>query len=334
MAARRVELRAGQRLSHEHVVVGELLGEPAPSGLHRQGWQELRARRPHAPGGGVLPCAEGAKQRVLLVRQLEQLVELEVGRSHGERIREPDLVHGDRRLHAHSAQEIQLRLVFQLGGAQQGDVGLALRHFGLTHVEERGLSDLVARASERQEVGIPDHLLPGHIHLGNRLQRVEVLGGDLVAEVDAGAGDVLFGGLLQRLLLAGTREDPPVELPVQSEAVPRGEERGRADGKATAEVGLPLADVAKIAGHAGGREEAAVGVAHAPPGRGGIVQGLPVRRAVRPSLVEGFLEGEGDRWGRAGGESGVRLADRRGVLGFQAHGRDAHDGEETEPAIH
>ena len=215
MAARRVELRAGQRLSHEHVVVGELLGEPAPSGLHRQGWQELRARRPHAPGGGVLPCTEGAKRRVLLVRQLEQLVELEVGRSHGERIREPDLIHGDRRLDAHSAQEIQLRLVFQLGGAQQGDVGLALRHFGLTHVEERGLSDLVARASEGQEVGIPDHLLPGHIHLGNRLQRVEVLGGDLVAEVDAGAGDVLFGGLLQRFLLAGTREDPPVELPVQ-----------------------------------------------------------------------------------------------------------------------
>ena len=73
--------------------------------------------------------------------------------------------------------------------------------------------------------------------------------------------------LQQRFLLAGTREDLPVELPVQSEAVPRGEERG---GGPTVtpppKFGLPLADVAEIAGHADGRQEVAVGVADAPPG--------------------------------------------------------------------
>ena len=50
--------------------------------------------------------------------------------------------------------------------------------------------------------------------------------------------------------------------------------------------------------------------------------------------VERFLEGEGDRWGRAGRKHGVRPADRRGVLAIQAHGRETHDGEKTEPTIH
>ena len=112
---------------------------------------------------------------------------------------------GDRRLDAHAPQQVELGLVLRLDRAEQGDVALSLGHLGLAHVEQRGLAHLVARLGERQEVGVPRHLLPGDRDLGGRLQGGQVLGRDLRPQRDAGAADVLVGGALQRLLLAPGR---------------------------------------------------------------------------------------------------------------------------------
>ena len=112
---------------------------------------------------------------------------------------------GDRRLDAHPAQQVELGLVLGLHRAEQGDVALPLGHLRLPHVEQRGLAHLVARLGERQEVGVPRHLLPGDGHLGGRLKGGQVLGRDLGPQRDAGAADVLVGGPLQRLLLGRAR---------------------------------------------------------------------------------------------------------------------------------
>ena len=119
-----------------------------------------------------------------------------------------DLLDGDRRLDAHAAEQLELRLVLELRRAEQGDVRLALDHFGLADVEQGGLSDLIARLRQGEEVDVADHLLPGDIHLRGGLQRVQVLGGDVRAKIDAGPADVLVGGALQRLLLPRRRRAP------------------------------------------------------------------------------------------------------------------------------
>ena len=88
-----------------------------------------------------------------------------------------------------------------LDRAEQGDVRLPLGHLRLAHVEQGGLAHPVARLRQGQEVGVATHLLPGHVHLGGRLETVQVLGRDVELELDSGAADVLVGGLLQGLLL-------------------------------------------------------------------------------------------------------------------------------------
>ena len=66
-------------------------------------------------------------------------------------------------------------------------------------------------APRQETVPQPEDLLPGDVHLGSALERIQVLNGDVGAEIGAGAADVLLGGPLQRLLLARAGEHPAVD---------------------------------------------------------------------------------------------------------------------------
>ncbi len=315
-------LRVGERLVDQERLVGELLGEPAPPRLRRERGQELALGGADAERGRLPPRAERAQRRILLVGQRQQRIE-GVGRGGDrERIAEDDLVDRRGRLHAHPAKQVELRLILRLHGAEQRHVALPLGDLGLPHVEQGGLAHLMARVRELQELRVPQHLLPRHRDLRAGLQGREILGLDLRPQVDAGTADVLVGGPPKRLLLGRGGEHPAVELPLEAEVVARRDERRGGPHEAAAEVRLAAAGVAQIRAHVHGREQAAVGVPHAPLGGAGVVQGLAIRRAVRPGLLQRLLERQ--RHDGTGTVSRGRVLCRDGA---QSRGRVLRSGE-------
>jgi hypothetical protein len=338
LAARRLDLGVGERLVDQDAFVGELLRKAAPSRLGRERGQELALGGADAERGRLPPRPERTQCRILLVGQRQQRIESIGRRGDRERIAERDLIHRRGRLHTHAAQQIELRLIFRLYGAKQRHVALALRDLRLPHVEQRGLAHLIARVRQLQKLGVPHHLLPCHRDLRARLQGREILGLDLRPKVDAGTADVLVGGPAECLLLGWSGEHPAVELPLEAEVVARSDERRGGPHEAAAEIRLAAAGIAHVRAHVHGREQAAVGVPYAPLSGTSVVQGLAIRRAVGPGLLQRLLERQ--RQDGSGSVSRGRVLSRGGtqgggrVLGAGEAGAQCDQREDAGPANH
>ena len=285
---------------------------PCSAALTLMVGRKARLGRAGGPGRGVLAGQERLDRRILFARHRQELLLVELRLRHREAVRQRDQLGLGRDGNPHAAEQLELGFVLGLLGLEQRHVRLALGHFGLAHVEHGGLTDGVAGPRQPEEVGVALHALPVDLGGGHRLQRGQILERDVVAEQLAGVADVGIHRLAGGALLAGGGEHLSGELPVEVQRVARGE-RGRrlVEGRAAERRGAG-AGVAHAARDVEGREQIRVGVPHPPAGRAGVVEELPVRRAVPPGLFHRFREGQAD-----GGLTADRGRRHRRIAGGQ-----------------
>ena len=190
-----------------------------------------------------------------------------------ERRHDPELLEQPQLFHAHR------RL-----GLQQRDLRLPSGHLRLAHVDKRCLPDGVPRLGELQELLVAVQLLARDLGVLPGLQHREVLLRHGRHQVPRRARDVRFGRVVLRAFEPGLRERRPRQLPVEAEAVARGQ-----GGDVLREIGgqKPLLARAAVADPARGghrrQQQARKRVAHSPRRRPTIVEGLAVIRVVLTS---------------------------------------------------
>ncbi len=239
---------------------------------------------------------------------LQQLVELVVRCHHGEGIGQGNLLDGYRWRDAHPSEELDFGGILALDVLEQRHHGLRLDHFRLPHVQQCRLADREPRLGQLEKDIVALDLLARDLDLSTGLQCGEVLVGNVVPEQDAGVVDVGFHRPLVGLLKPGPGKHLSVQLPLETQAVARTQDRRGRVGQIPTEPRFAGPGIAEAAGYAGRRQEASPGIADRPPGRRRVVQHLTIGRARGPGLVERLLEGERrqDLWALRDGQRVLR----------------------------
>ena len=177
------------------VRVRVLVGVATPARAQAERGRVLRPGNLHVQRGGALARAQRQDRRVLATREVEQRIQRERRRVHGEVRRQLDVA---RLRDAELLEQAELLDLDVVAGGEQRDLRLAERHLGATDVERGAQTDreLRLRQLELRLGRLHERVLKRGARL--RLQHAEVLLRHRRAELLARSADVRVDGIAIR----------------------------------------------------------------------------------------------------------------------------------------